>query len=45
MKDELCRLLKLVEAEPCVLPEEVENGCFDNAATNHTDFLRQIAQE
>lgn len=28
MRDELCRLLKLVETVPCVLPEEIEKGIF-----------------
>ena len=28
MKNELCRLLKLIESIPCVLPEEEDNGIF-----------------
>ncbi len=28
MRDELCRLLKLVETVPCVLPKEIEKGIF-----------------
>ena len=28
MRNELCRLLKLVESVPCILPEEEEKGIF-----------------